>query len=126
LPETYDVYIDSAVVFFGDTATLFLYADVPASGLGFYDIDIVYDPSIMFASSCDDFYGTCDTNFDFDTVNFNGYAGNSGALVIGSVTFSTLTTGYSDVFVFPFAIEDVNGNDVSADTFTYDGSVTVQ
>jgi len=121
----YDVTISSATVFFGDTVTVYLYADTPSSGLGFYDIDVEYDPNILTPIGCDDFYGTCDPFFFEDTVNFNGFAGDSGALTIGSITFSTFNTGFSGLTVLLYTFQDIAGNEVF-DVAINDGSVLVQ
>jgi hypothetical protein len=124
--QTYDVFIDSGTIGFGQTITLNLYASVPSNGLGYFDIDVVYDPAILAPVGCVGSYGGCDPAFDFDVVNFYGTANTSGELVLGSVTFQGIDFGYSDVFVFIFEIYDIAGNDVYDDSFEYHGSITVQ
>ena len=126
---TYQVFIDSAAVTPGAFVTVTLYIDAPAAGVGSYDIDIGYDPSVISAVSCTSFdiNGFCDAFFTADTANFTGFMGLSGTLFIGSVTFQAgFSTGVSPLIISLFTLDDVVGNDVSATADVFDGDITVQ
>jgi serine/threonine-protein kinase len=128
--ETYDVFIDDAFdVPTDEFVTVNLWADVPASGLGYYDIDVTYDTDLLTAWSCTPILGDCDPDFDIDTVNFEGepFSAPSGFLQIGSITFLTgFTPGASDLFIFVFGMEDADGFDVTLSVITFDGLITIQ
>jgi hypothetical protein len=121
------VYPDTASVYGGEYVSVNLWARVAGASLGLYDIDIWYDGTLITATDCSSGSGgTCDPYFDVDTVNFAGYAGQSGDVYLGTVEFwADYVTGTAYVNVTPYDLTDGQGNDILDEAYSYGGTITV-
>lgn len=103
---------------------------VGAPGLAAWSIDIIYDPAIVDAVSCEALNdGICNPDFADDTVRATGASatGVEGDFPLALITFRCLNTGTTSLIVDPADFADATlGDPQQIDVSTKDGSVTCQ
>ncbi len=123
----FTVYTEHVSLFSDETVDVTVFIETPPVGLGEYDIDLIYDPTVIEPLGCTDWLGgDCDEYFDIDTVNSYGDAFQSGNFAIFTVTFGVVGCCYSDLYVSTFYMADGNDKEVFDNLIEIDGSVTVE
>ncbi|MCH8813627.1 MAG: protein kinase [Chloroflexi bacterium] len=128
----YIISIDSVFSVGQDTfVTVDLYIDAP-NGLGFWDIDVLYDGELLTPWNCSASIGECDPFSPFieDSMNFVGVPSiaiiSPFQTLLGSLTFLTnFTPGLAGLFVDVFDLEDADGNIID-DFIEVDGAILIQ
>ena len=126
----YVISIDSVFSVAQDSfVTVDLYVEAP-DGLGFWDIDVVFDNGLLTPWSCSASTGECDAFFFDNTMNFSGAPfftfSSDLPMLLGSLTFLTnFTPGTADLFIEVFGLEDADGNEVF-NYNTLDGLIVIQ
>ncbi len=97
------ISIDSVTITPGSGTTLEVNAlNMPAPGLGAWDIGVEYDPSILSALSCSPAAGSvCNVDFSARRVRIVGAtaSGLTGDSVLASITFNCDREGVSDLVI---------------------------
>ena len=122
----FTVFMEDAFLFsLEDTVEVTLFIETPSVGLGDYDIDIIYDPTVITPIACTDWLGGgCDPFFFSNTVNTFGSAFQSGTFAIATVTFAVVGCCFSDLIVDVFDMTAADGSDVVGNLIEISGSVT--
>ncbi len=123
----FTVYTEHVSLYPDETVDVTVFIETPPVGLGEYDIDLIYDPTVIEPLGCTDWLGgDCDEYFDIDTVNSYGDAFQSGNFAIFTVTFGVVGCCYSDLYVSTFYMADGNDKEVFDNLIEIDGSVTIE
>jgi hypothetical protein len=121
-----DTYFDAGR---NSLVTVSLFADVPSSGLAYWDIDVEFDTNLLTYDSCFSTYGECGLLFFDDAVTFTADVDNlgSGFIELGSMTFRTGSTpGFADLDPVVYGLEDAQLNEVSDEAFVVSGGISIQ
>ena len=130
---SHSVQIGSATVEPLASVVIELIVVAPSGGIGAYNIDVRYDPTLLSAESCevgfDSTAAVCNQDFAPDTVRFAGGTalGLTGSVTIGAIGFlAGPNEGTSALSVQVLQITDPEGIDVSFGLEVINGAVSVQ
>ena len=121
-----DTFLDAGR---NSVVTVSLYADVPSSGLAYWDIDVEFNPNQLTYQSCSAVYGECGLFFFEGAVTFTADVNNvgSGFIELGSMTFRTGSSpGFADLDPIVYGLEDAQLNDVTDEAFVVPGGISIQ
>lgn len=105
-----------------------IYAEVPALGMGYWDVDVEFDTSRLTYESCQAFIGECGDLFSDEAITFTGEQPvPSGFVQLGTLTFRTGSApGFAYLDLVLYGIEDNDFDDVFDNTFVESGGITIQ
>lgn len=121
-----DTYLDAGR---NSLVTVGIYADVPSSGLAYWDIDVEFNPSLLTYDSCSASYGDCGLFFFEAAVTFTADVENTGTgfIQLGTMTFRTGSSpGFADLEPIVYGLEDSDFNEVSDEAFVVSGGISIQ
>jgi len=100
--------------------------NMPAPGLGAWLIDIVYDPAVVSATSCDSVqpFSVCNAQFLEDTVRLAGVDENGlqGDVALAIISFTCQAVGTTALTINAHRLADTASVDIAATV--EDGSIT--
>ena len=116
------ISVDSVTIRPGSGTTLGVNAlNMPAPGLGAWNIGVEYDPSILSALSCSPAAGSeCNVDFSARQVRIVGAtaSGFTGDSVLASITFNCDRAGVSDLVIEVTELADATLSDPQPISFT--------